>query len=107
MIETPAGWTFADANAMDWQEMAPGVDMKMMGGADGRVIALFKLAAGYVGGTHEHSDAEFSYVLDGEVVSNGVTMTAGHAYAAQTGTTHDEFRTESGATIVSVFAPPS
>ncbi len=105
MTDAPEGWTFADSNAMEWQEMAPGVKMKMMGGADGRVIAMFHFDAGYEGGTHDHTDAEFSYVLDGEIVSNGVTMSAGHAYAAQKGTTHDEFRTERGATLVSVFAP--
>ncbi len=34
-------------------------------------------------------------------------MAAGHADAAQAGTTHQEFRTETGATLVSVFSMPS
>ena len=100
------GWTFADSNAVDWQEMAPGVAMKALGAADGRVLALFRFDPGYVGGTHEHSDAEFSYVLEWSIVSNGVLMEAGHSYAARTGTTHAEFRTETGCTLVSVFAAP-
>ena len=104
-MSAPEGWTFADAGGMEWQEMGPGVAMKMLAGANGRVIAMFKFDAGYVGGTHDHSDAEFSYVLDGSILSNGVLMEAGHAYAAQAGTTHDEFRTDTGATLVSVFAP--
>ena len=100
-----AGWTFSDEAAIDWQNLAPGVAMKMMGGANGRMISLFKFDAGYVGTTHEHADAEFSYILEGELISNGVMMTTGHAYAAEAGTTHEEFRTDTGVTLVSVFQP--
>ncbi len=106
MAEIPAGWMFADGNAVEWNEMGPGVAMKTLGAADGRLIAMFRFDAGYVGGTHDHADAEFSYVLDGTLVSNGVLMEAGHAYAAEAGTTHSEFRTDTGATLVSVFAAP-
>ncbi len=101
------GWAFADEADVEWIELGPGVAMKPLGGANGRMIALFRFDAGYAGATHEHVDAEFSYVLDGELVSNGVTMSAGHAYAAEAGTTHDEFRTDTGVTLVSVFAAPS
>jgi quercetin dioxygenase-like cupin family protein len=100
------GWTFADSDALDWVERGPGVAVKMLGGADGRVIAMFRFAPGYVGAVHEHTDAEFTYVLDGSVVSNGVLMEAGHSYAVGAGTTHSEFRTETGCTVVSVFAAP-
>ncbi len=101
------GWIFADEAAVEWMELGPGVAMKSLGGANGRMIALFKFDPGYSGATHEHADAEFSYVLEGELISNGVTMAAGHAYAAEAGTTHNEFRTDSGVTLVSVFAVPS
>ena len=100
-----AGWTFTDSAEVDWQPLGEGIAMKMLGVANGKTMTMFKFDAGYVGGTHDHSDAEFSYVLDGSIISNGVTMEAGHAYAAQAGTTHDEFRTDTGATLVSVFAP--
>ena len=103
MSENPEGWTFTDSTSMDWQTMGEGVAVKMLAGADGRVIATFRFEPGYVGGAHEHVDAEFSYILEGELVSNGVLMKAGHAYAAQTGTTHSEFRTDTGCTLVSVF----
>jgi len=33
-------------------------------------------------------------------------MTAGHAYAVQAGTTHDDFRTDTGCMLVSVFKVP-
>jgi quercetin dioxygenase-like cupin family protein len=107
MTDIKQGWTFAEASEMDWQNVGPGVDLKMLAGANGRGIALFKFAPGYVGTVHEHGDAEFSYVLEGELISMGVTMKSGGAYAAETGTTHEEFRTETGCTLVSVFATPS
>jgi len=81
--------------------------MKVLGIADGRMLAMFKFAPGYVGGVHEHTDAEFTYVTDGSIVSNGVLMTSGHAYAVGAGTTHSEFRTDDGCTVISVFPSPS
>ncbi len=107
MTEPTDGWTFSDQDSIPWQAMGPSIEMKTLGVANGRMIAMFRFEAGYVGGTHEHSDAEFTYVLEGEIISNGVTMGAGHAYAAQAGTTHEEFWTDSGATLVSVFPVPS
>jgi mannose-6-phosphate isomerase-like protein (cupin superfamily) len=102
----PAGWTFSDSGAMDWQPIAAGAGMKVLGIADGKMIATFKFEAGYVGGVHHHEEPEFSYILEGSMVSQGVQMEVGHAYAAQMGTTHDDFRTENGCTLVSVFKIP-
>jgi quercetin dioxygenase-like cupin family protein len=106
MSDAPAGWTFADSGAMPWQAMGEGVAMKALAAADGKMIATFQFAPGYVGGAHEHGEPEFSYILEGSLISQGVVMTAGHAYAAQAGTTHDDFRTETGCTLVSVFRVP-
>ncbi len=100
------GWTFADSDQLEWQTMGPGVAMKALGVADGTMIALFRFEAGYVGGSHHHEEPEFTYVLEGDLVSNGVTMHAGHAYAARAGTDHEEFRTDGGALLVSVFMVP-
>ena len=73
--------------------------------AGGRLMALFRFDAGYRGDPHEHTDAEFGYILDGEPVCNGVPMTAGCARGG-TATTHEEFRTDADATILSVFQIP-
>ena len=106
MEHSTEGWTFTDAEAVEWNERGTGIEMKMLGGADGRVFAMFRVEPGYVGGVHDHDDAEFTYVLDGSIVSNGVLMEAGHAYAAAAGTTHSEFRTDTGCTLISVFRTP-
>ena len=91
---------------MDWQVLGEGVAMKSLGAADGRMIATFKFDAGYVGGVHHHEEPEFSYILEGSMVSQGVQMEVGHAYAVEAGTTHDDFRTDNGCTLVSVFKIP-
>ena len=106
MSEVPAGWIFADSNVIDWNEMGPGIAMKQLGAANGRMFAMFKFDAGYTGGSHEHGDAEFTYVLDGDLISNGVEMKAGHGYAAEAGTTHTGFESPSGGTVISVFQVP-
>ena len=42
-------------------------------------------------------------MTDGSIVSNGGLMEQGHAYAVGAGTTHSEFRTDDGCTVISVF----
>jgi len=105
-MSSTEGWTFTDSDAIEWQAMGDKVDMKVLGVADGKMIALFRFGAGYVGGTHHHEEPEFTYVIEGDLVSNGVEMATGHAYAAQAGTDHDEFSSPNGCTLVSVFKVP-
>jgi len=80
--------------------------MKALAAADGKMIATFQFQPGYSGDAHHHDEPEFSYILEGSLISQGTLMTAGHAYAAEAGTTHDDFRTETGCTLVSVFKIP-
>ena len=100
------GWTFTDGGEAPWQEMGPGVEMKSLGMANGRLMAMFRFAPGYVGGAHDHGDAEFTYVLEGDLISNGVEMKAGHGYAAEAGTRHTGFESPNGGIVVSVFQVP-
>ena len=100
------GWTFTDGGEAPWQEMGPGVEMKSLGMANGRLMAMFRFAPGYVGGAHDHGDAEFTYVLEGDLISNGVEMKAGHGYAAEAGTKHTGFESPNGGIVVSVFQVP-
>jgi quercetin dioxygenase-like cupin family protein len=99
------GWVFADSASIEWKSMAPGVRMKSLGMANGRLMALFQFDAGCVGGAHNHGDAEFTYLLEGEMLSNGVQMLPGHSYAAPAGTRHVQFDAVTASTVLSVFAP--
>ena len=107
MTQENAGWTFTDGTSLEWQPLGPGIAMKSMGVANGKIMAMFKFDAGYAGGVHEHTnEPEFTYIIEGSMISNGVLMEAGHAYAAEQGTTHEEFRTDTGGTVISVFPVP-
>ena len=74
---------------MPWGE--GGARAKILGVADGYVVALVEADAGYQGTPHEHAHAEFFYLIDGDVTNQGTTMTAGDGYAAAAGSRHDEF----------------
>jgi hypothetical protein len=50
-----------------------------------------------------HANPEFSYVVEGTVRNQGQEMKAGDGYAAATGSSHDDFATESGATYLVIF----
>lgn len=101
------GWTITDSEDVEWQQLGDKVAMKMLAAADGTGIAIFKFEPGYRGAPHHHEQAEFSYVLEGTLLSNGAVLPAGAAYGAQAGTDHVEFGTDVGATLVSVFKLPS
>ncbi len=104
--EALAGWTFADSGTISWTPRGEGVAMKVLGVADGTMIASFQFQPGYVGAVHNHEQAEFTYILEGSLNSQGVMMYPGHSYAVEAGTLHDQFSTETGCTLVSVFKVP-
>ena len=100
------GWTFTDGDEVPWQELGSGVEMKSLGMANDRLMAMFRFAPGYIGSVHDHGDAEFTYVLEGDLIANGVEMQAGHSYAAEAKTKHTGFESPSGSTVISVFQVP-
>lgn len=107
MTDTPEGWTFTNTNTTPWQQVADDVSSKMLGLIGNRAFTLSRFDAGHVGKVHHHENPEFLYVLEGDLISQGISMEAGHAYAAAPGTTHEEFRTANGCTVLVVFTMPS
>jgi ChrR Cupin-like domain len=57
----------------------------------------------YRGEPHEHTHAEFFYVLDGAVRNQDEVITAGDGYAAAAGSRHTDFVVESSATYLIIF----
>src|SRR4051812_9304477 len=70
---------------------------KILGGADGYMVAYVVADAGYRGDPHEHAAAEFFFLIEGTVRNQGRAMKAGDGYAAAAGSTHADFATETGA----------
>ena len=86
---------------MPWGEA--GARAKILGAADGYIVALVEADAGYQGTPHEHAHAEFFYLVDGDVTNQGRPMAAGDGYAAAAGSRHDQFRTDTPARYISIF----
>ena len=104
METTNDGWDINHADELEWVTWGGGgARAKILGNADGYVVALVEAEAGYQGTPHEHANTEFFYLVDGEVKNQGVTMLAGDGYAAASGSRHDEFRADTPARYVSIF----
>ena len=99
------GWDIGHADDEEWapwgsQGNAKG---KVLATGDGYYVVLVQADPGYSGEPHEHEHTEFSYVLEGEVRTQGRTMRAGDGYAAAIGSVHTDFATETGASYLSIF----
>ena len=99
------GWDIGSFEHIDWAPWGSGGDAraKVMASAAEFYLALVEADAGYAGDPHQHDHAEFLYVVDGSLRTQGREMTKGDAYAAAPGSTHDDFGTDAGATYLSIF----
>jgi mannose-6-phosphate isomerase-like protein (cupin superfamily) len=98
------GWDINHADRLEWVPWGEaGARAKILGAADGYVVALVEAGAGYEGTPHDHAFAEFFYLIEGDVTNQGTTMTAGDGYAAAAGSRHDQFQVETPARYLSIF----
>lgn len=66
-------------------------------------MTLVEAEAGYRGDPHEHTDAEFFYLLEGTLRNQGQLISAGDGYAAAAGSKHTDFVVESPARYLIIF----
>jgi quercetin dioxygenase-like cupin family protein len=100
------GWNIVaadDAEWMPWLGSAGEARAKVLGAADGYTVMFVEAQPGYQGSPHEHTYAEFNYIVSGRVRNQGVEMSAGDGYAAAAGSTHAAFGTDTGATYIVIF----
>jgi quercetin dioxygenase-like cupin family protein len=99
------GWDIGRADDLEWGPWGSGGNAraKMLANGDGFFVALVEADPGYQGDPHEHAHTEFLFVVDGTLRTQGRTMTKGDGYVASVGSTHDDFRTDEGATYLSIF----
>jgi quercetin dioxygenase-like cupin family protein len=100
------GWDIVRADETEWVPWtgsAGEARAKILGSADGYMVVVVEAQPGYAGTAHEHTHAEFNYVVAGTVRNQGQQMSAGDGYAAAAGSTHTDFATNSGATYIVIF----
>jgi quercetin dioxygenase-like cupin family protein len=104
-MEALAGWKIVRADDVEWAPWGGtgNARAKVLGTADGYYVTLVEADAGYRGDPHDHTNAEFFYLLDGTVRNQGQVITAGDGYAAAAGSTHTDFVVESAARYLIIF----
>ncbi len=83
--------TDSDAEWIPWGEGGK-AKAKILGEADGYTLTVIEADTGYTGTYHEHTHAEFFYLIDGEIRNQGQNMRAGDGYAAAAGSLHSDFK---------------
>ena len=99
------GWDIQAAATADWVPWGSRGDAKakILGSADGYLVAYVQADPGYRGDPPEHGHTEFFHLIDGTVRNQGRQLTAGDGYAAAAGSTHADFATDTGATYIIIF----
>jgi quercetin dioxygenase-like cupin family protein len=98
------GWNITRNAETDWVPWGDGgAQAKVLGSADGYVVALVEAEAGYRGTPHEHTHTEFFYLLSGRLRNQGQELVSGDGYAAAAGSTHDDFHALEPSTYLSIF----
>jgi uncharacterized protein len=98
------GWSIARNAETDWVPWGDGgARAKVLGNADGYVVALVQADAGFRGTPHQHTHTEFFYVVNGRLRNQGQELISGDGYAAAAGSSHDDFEGLERSTYLSIF----
>ena len=99
------GYEFTDANTVAWRKsrIAEGIEVKDLGGTDGRMMQLVRYAPGASFPPHRHAGPEFIYLLEGEAFQAGQRLLPGWAAVAATDTIDENFHSPGGCVFLTVF----
>jgi quercetin dioxygenase-like cupin family protein len=88
-----ARWDIRRGTDTEWMPWGEGgrARAKVLGEADGYTVTLIEAEAGYTGSAHEHTHAEFFYLVDGQIRNQGQVLGTGDGYAAAAGSVHSDF----------------
>jgi anti-sigma factor ChrR (cupin superfamily) len=106
MTHTAQDFIFTCHADLPWipSKFAPGVEVKNLGKANGRAMQLVRFHPGASFPAHPHTDVEFLFMLEGEVLQNGQMLTAGWSTVAPAGTHDMVFSSPSGCVFLLVYA---
>ena len=95
-----------DSESIPWTNkgMPQGIEYKHLGGANGFVLELYKIAPNTVLPDHLHVSPEFLFVLEGKVFQDEKPVPSGWSVIAESGTEHRHFYTgDKGARTITVY----
>jgi quercetin dioxygenase-like cupin family protein len=98
-------WDIRSAADTVWTAWGQGsrARAEVLGEADGYTVTVIEAEAGYRGAAHEHTSAEFFYLVEGRVRNQGRTMQGGDGYAAAAGSVHSDFEVLAPSTYLIVW----
>ncbi len=99
--------TFVRAAEGQWQDMAPGVHVKLLffDPASRRATALVRMAPGSSYAPHRHAEAEELYVLEGGCFCGGQELLAGDYHRAEAGSEHHDTSSDDGCLLLVISSP--
>lgn len=100
---------YVDVDELPWQQTSfPGVEIKilMQNQDTGLLTALTRFAPGAKLPKHEHTDLEQSFVIEGSLVDEEGSATAGNYVWRPAGSIHEAHAPE-GALVLSFFLKPN
>lgn len=106
-VDPTGGLTFVPASEGQWQEMAPGISVKMLffDPVSRRATALVRIAAGTRYTPHRHTEAEELYVLEGGCFCGGRELKAGDYHRAEAGSIHMDTSSDDGCLLLVISSP--
>ena len=92
------GFSFVRSQDVSWQELAPGLSMKVLfhDAAGARTTMLLRLAPGGTLIGHRHPQVEEFYVLEGSCLCAGEFLQVGDYHRAEAGTVNSVTYSEKG-----------
>jgi anti-sigma factor ChrR (cupin superfamily) len=99
---------YLDLATIDWEPTRfPGVEVKTLyRDATGRQTTLTRMAPGAVLPRHRHVGLEQSYVLEGTLIDDDGTCTAGNFVWRRPGSVHSAW-TPAGCLVLGIFEAPN
>ena len=92
--------TTVRAGALPWEQVAPGVERKVLFETDTTLSSLLRLAAGTTVPGHAHPIHEECLVLEGTLkIGHDLVLHAGDFHVGQQGVAHADASTDTGAVV--------
>jgi anti-sigma factor ChrR (cupin superfamily) len=101
----PVQPTTSDWREPAWDDVAPGIECKLLASAPDRVTMLVRLAPGAEYPPHRHAGVEELHLLDGELWIDERRLQPGDYSRAEPGTADQRVWSETGCTCVLVTSP--
>src|SRR4051812_42873291 len=101
--------TKLDTSALAWSPMGSGISSKILQQVEstGGMTGMTRLAAGSSLPAHSHTHADQTvFVLEGDLIDDGVTYGPGSFFVAKAGTPHGPQGTSGGCVLLTTYSGP-